>query len=622
MTEKSAKKQIVFCSTLMLGMFSFLLSVAQVFYSVKPDFLLTKSSNQSLISPFTTSYPDTNISNFHNYSQINFLGNIGLTSPNYLINYGTNQLGFQLYQPQFTNDYINANQVRFYQSIGPYVNLTGLRGNKNFQGFKMLYTQTFNNKLNVALKFNRYSSQGYYLNQRTVTQNFAGSSHYANKSNRLGYYFFFLSNENKNEENGGLKSEYLNATTVSEIKNFQAVKLSDASRLNKDATFFFNPWLRLNKLNDSNSVGNHFLQLKSTYSNKLYWYNDRGLENDQFYTIFFFDSTRTNDSTRLKQLCNEINYTFINQSKQVSVTVGYKNELNLLWQKSDTTHLNHIVQTHLSYSSIKSDDTTSKKGLFTNLNLQFVLDGENKNNYKLSSETDWWLNRKKNQKLSLFLLNENRNADYLFTFWKGNNFKWNNNFKKQNLTHLLTSYQFNALFKLSFIYQNIQNFLYFNTIAQPAQLTKAVHNAAVSVDFNKVFFNHIGFSLSHTFQSTSHDSYLRLPHHLTSSKLFYQYYSKVKLLQLQIGTQLQVFESFRGYSYMPATHSFYLNEDYKTSASTFLDFYLNVRIRPVTIFLRVENILQGLTDTNYSFVKGYYQPERAFRFGINWVFFD
>lgn len=622
MTGQSGTKHFVFCSTFLLSTLSFLYSFAQVFYSVRPDFLLSKPNNQPLTTPFKANYPDTNISNFHNYAQINFLGNIGLTSPNYLLNYGTNQLGFQLYQPQFANDYINANQVLFYQSVGPYVNLTGLRGNKNFQGFKMLYTQTFNNKLNVTLKFNRYSSQGYYLKQQTVTQNFVGNSHYSNQSNRFGYYFFFLSNENKNEENGGLKSEYLNPTTVSEIKNFQAVKLSDATRLNKDASFFFNPWLRLNKPNDSSLTGNHFLQLKSNYSNKLFWYNDRGLENDKFYTNLFFDTVRTNDSIRLKQLSNEVSYAFINPSKQVSMAVGYKNEINFLWQKSDSILTNHIAQTNLSYSSIKSDDTNSIKAFVTKLDWQYVFEGENRNNYKLSSETNWWFNRKKNQKLSLFLMNEKRNANHLFNLWKGNNFKWSNSFKKQNLTHILTSYQFNSLFKASFLYQNVQNFLYFNTLAQPAQLTKAVHNAAVSISFNKVFFGHLGLSLSHTFQSTSHDSYLRLPHHITNSKFFYQHYSKLKLLQLQIGTQLQVFESFRGYSYMPATQSFYLNEDYKTSASAFLDFYLNVRIRPVTIFLRAENVLQGLVDTNYSFVKGYYQPERAFRFGINWVFFD
>jgi hypothetical protein len=73
---------------------------------------------------------------------------------------------------------------------------------------------------------------------------------------------------------------------------------------------------------------------------------------------------------------------------------------------------------------------------------------------------------------------------------------------------------------------------------------------------------------------------------------------------------------------MPASQVFYLQDRYTTGEYPFLDVYLNARIRPVNIFVKIENVLYGYAGKSYSFVPGYYQPDRAFRFGISWMFFD
>jgi hypothetical protein len=89
-----------------------------------------------------------------------------------------------------------------------------------------------------------------------------------------------------------------------------------------------------------------------------------------------------------------------------------------------------------------------------------------------------------------------------------------------------------------------------------------------------------------------------------------------------MGAQLQLYEAFYSYGYMPSTQAYYLQEGFSTETYPFVDVYLNVRIRPVSVFLKIENLLQGYAGYNYAFLPGYYQPDRAFRFGINWLFFD
>ncbi len=598
-------------------------SSAQVFYSTQPDYLKSKTEQNNLLLPFKSAYPDTSLNELSNYAPRNYLGNIGLSSPDYLFRYDTKHLGFQLYDPNLSNQRIAENEVLYFKSRGPYVDLQGFRGSKAFQGFKLLYTQSFKNNFNVTLKFNRNSSTGYYLHQESSTQNIMASSNYTTKKNRFGYYFYYLNNEHKLAENGGIIAVSLNDSTLFLNKDFLAVNLSAANRLNREQKVMVNPWWRLNKIKDSVSGLNHFLQFKLAYVNNLYLYTDEGMANDNFYERIYLDTVRTSDSTRIKQFVNEINYSVQSANKRLAFSGGYKNEINLLWQKSDSTFMNHIAQGDFAYANFNRNDTAIQSGFETKANVQYVVGGTNVGNYKLESNSVWWLNRLKKQTIFLDAFTENRSADFIFNNWTGNNFRWRNNgFKNQQQSQVRAGVNLNRYFKASVFYQNVFNYLYFNNEALPAQFGKNIHNTGLSVAFNKVFFKHLGLSVAHTFQNTSHTAYFRMPQHISEAKLFYETASLKNILITQFGAQVQVYDSFKAYNFMPATQVFYLQPNFKTAACPFLDVFLHVRIRPVTLFFKVENVLQGFVGTNYAFVPGYQQPGRAFRFGINWVFFD
>jgi hypothetical protein len=49
---------------------------------------------------------------------------------------------------------------------------------------------------------------------------------------------------------------------------------------------------------------------------------------------------------------------------------------------------------------------------------------------------------------------------------------------------------------------------------------------------------------------------------------------------------------------------------------------MNAQIKPVQFFLKVEHINQGLMGSGYNLIPTYFQPDRAFRFGLNWEFLD
>ncbi|MEI8137586.1 MAG: putative porin, partial [Bacteroidota bacterium] len=522
-------------------------SYSQTFYSTDSKYLRTKSEKNNLLSNYKYGYPDTSVNNIHNYFPRNFLGNIGLPTPTYSLTYGTNNLGFNFYTPPYQNDIYTENQVEYFRSKGPYANLIGIAGSKKFQAFKMLFTQTYKDRINITLKFSRYTSQGYYLKQQSYTNNFYISSNSTSKNNRLGYYFYLIVNGNKNKENGGLKIDSLTDATLLKNKEILAVRLTGANRENKEIKAMFNPYVRLNKKQDSTTRLNQFIQLKSMVSSNTYKYKSDNDNIDKYYTITYLDTTKTRDSSRVIKIINEINYSAITTNSNFAVSFGYKNELNQVWQKADSLFYNHIANAEMVYrKSIKPTDSlkTNGKEIETYFNFQYILNGANAGNYKAETRTILSYNKANGRLLYFNLLAENRSADYIYNYWISNHFSWfNNRLEPQQQLQAVLGFNLNKVISSSVFIQNINNYLFFDNVALPQQYSKTITNLGLRLNFTKVFLKHIGVTLNYVFQNTSNATYVRLPQNQGTAKLFYTGILFKNNLHLQIGGQLQAYQS-------------------------------------------------------------------------------
>jgi hypothetical protein len=599
-------------------------SASQVFYSTRADYLKSKTEQNNILSAYRSSYPDTTVTMFSEFSPRNFLGNLGLPSPSFLFTYGTDDIGFRFFQPPVINDRFSEKQVAYYRTVGPFASLTGIAGSKQLQIFRMLFTHTYKDKLNISIRFNRYTSKGFYRRQQTYTNNFYLSSNYTTRNKRSGFYLFLLNNSNKNNENGGISNETLTDSTMLINKELLSVRISNANRDNRELKAMINPWIRLNKRSDSTHLNDHYLQLKSRFVSNSYTYRDPGIAIDNYYQAAYFD-TVTKDSSNLRQFINELSYsTFLNK-KSIGISVGYRNEITTLWQRGNLDFMNNILVSDLVYRSPVSpiDTGKTKPYLENRFNFQYNLDGENAGNYKAENNLSLVLNTKRNYGVFFNSLFENRNPDYIYNYWQSNHFVWKNNgFKEQQQLQLNAGFYFSRIFQVSVLYNAIQNFLYFDELALPVQSKKQVDLAACNAKITKIFFRHLGIVLDYTRQLTNDDYRVRVPLNIATGRLFYHGNLFRNNLQLQVGAQLQVYDSFYSYSYMPSTQIFYLQNKFQATPYPYTDLFLQGRIRPVSFFLKAENILQGLAGPGYSLVNGYYQPDLAFRFGINWMFFD
>lgn len=597
---------------------------AQVFYSTSPSYLRVKTEQNNLTSSYRDSYPDTSISGLNNFVPRNFMGNLALPSPAYLFNYESADLGFRFFNPPTLADRVQEKQVEYYRSKGPYANLMGSAGSKLLQLFKMDFTHTYKDKVNFTMKFNRYSSQGFYQKQQSYANNFYLSSNYTAAGKRFGYYAYVLSNGNKNQENGGIRDTVLTASTVALGKLLLPVRLSNASRDNRETKLMLNPWVRLNKKSDSLKGYDHYLQLKSRAGFTTYKYRDAGIYSDRYYQRFYLDTTFTNDSVNIRQYSNELSYAAMSRRGDLAVSAGYRNEINSVWQKAAELYNNHIITADVAYRRPLAGADSLKAGNLEMLyNAQYVAAGINQGNFKVENNSFLVTNAAKGRLLFLNLLYEKRNADHLFNYWVGNHFYWQNNgFAPQDQLQLKFGLRAGRSLSAHVFYAGTRNYLYFDAQALPKQYAPSISNLGASVDYKNIFFKHLGIGLNYTFQNTSNANLVRIPQNSGTAKIFFNGVIK-KNLWLQFGSQLQVYQSFVAYAYMPNTQTFYLQDKFRTESFPYVDVFLNARIRPVSFFLKLENLLSnGAGGVNYAFVPGYYQPERAFRFGLSWMFFD
>ena len=610
-------KALLFVILLALNSFLF----AQSYYSTDPTYLSKRTDKDGALANFNHFYPDTSILKAHQFAERNFLGNLGLSSPDYLLSFKSSKLGFRLFDVPLNDYKIKQEDVEFFKTKGPFAELSGIAGSKQLQLFRMTFSNTFKNNLNITLKLNRYTSQGYYLKQQSFTNNFYLSTNYETKNKRFGFNSYVLVNNNKFQENGGIATDTMREKDLLVTKALIPVKLSSASRDNRELTVNYSNWIRLNKTADNNI--STYLNIGSAYSSLKYKYKDPDSDLNSYYFLYYLDTTQTLDSTHIRKLNSIADLCFQTKNKNLNWSFGYENELTQHWQYSDTSLMNHLLNVKLNYNrSFNGFDSSNHTDLLNQVTINYIAAGAFSGNYKLESahQLRFYRNNKLKENLSLKLLAEDRTPDYIYKHWYSNHFIWNNTF---NNTQTIQA-ELNArtsMFGISAIYKGITNYLYFDQLGYPMQYTGNISNTSVKLNFEHVFFKHLGIRVDQSFQNTS-SNLISLPKSVSLASLFYKGNWFKNNLQICFGGQVEYYDQFTPYAYMPATQVFHIQEEYQAGNFAFVDVFLNARIKPVTFFFKMENVLHGMLGTNYSMVPGYYQPERALRFGLTWLFFD
>ncbi|MFM2135210.1 MAG: hypothetical protein RL021_610, partial [Bacteroidota bacterium] len=92
--------------------------------------------------------------------------------------------------------------------------------------------------------------------------------------------------------------------------------------------------------------------------------------------------------------------------------------------------------------------------------------------------------------------------------------------------------------------------------------------------------------------------------------------------RIQTGVEARYVSPFLGDAFMPATGSFYLQDEFATGEFLRWDVFVRLQIKTAALYLRLENAGAGSITDPYYLTPYQPQPGRVFRFGVRWRFFD
>ncbi|MEZ0486532.1 putative porin [Fibrella aquatica] len=167
----------------------------------------------------------------------------------------------------------------------------------------------------------------------------------------------------------------------------------------------------------------------------------------------------------------------------------------------------------------------------------------------------------------------------------------------------------------------LNNYVYFNQQAEPAQLSTAftMFRVGLNATYTRARFR-ASTQLYYT-PLNAGDDVLRIPTFFANGRIQYDFiYAKV--LHIQTGLELHYKSAFYGDAYSPVSQQYYLQDRQLVEGALLADAFANMRVNRVRFFLKFSHVNQGLFQPGYFVSPGFLQLQRGFGFGVDWLLFD
>ncbi len=561
-------------------------------------------------------------STIQNYLPRNTIGNVGLpiNSLHYKQPFGA--LGFNYAQNVYQEYFFTHTNLKFYKTRSPYTDLLYVMGSKKEQVFKGIFSYNIKPNWNVSTYFNRIRAEGFYLRQNVNQSYIAVSSNYISKNNRYGLLISGTYNDAKSAENGGIKYDSVFTEGGLIDKKIIEINLVQAKRELINRSISLKQILNIGKQDVDTLktiIPSWNLVLESSYEDNDWRYNDEN-PSSGFYSNIYIDSIVTNDKIINTKIENTFSINRMDNLKHrgfvdwlgVSFNVSHQ-LLNVKQNNLDSTFNNIIVGGNF-FNTYKT-----KKNSFDLLG-RYVVSGFNKDDYSATGNVK--MEVLKNLDVFFNAGIENRTSDFIYSYYNSNHFEWKNSFRKINKTFIgfkTISNKYHLVIGAN--YTNYSGITYFDNYSIARQYNGNINIVDVYLKKDFKFYNwHLDNTMYYNYVPDS--TVIRLPQFVLNHSLYYENNVLKEAMRLQIGFSVFYTTSYYANAYMPATGQFYLQDSKKYGNYPFIDFFINAKIKMVSVFLKIEHLNSGLMGNTYIQTPNYPTNDRAFKIGIYWKFFD
>lgn len=571
---------------------------------------------------------DTNINLFHRYHpairvQIPYasLGNVGLalTPLTFTVPcFDPGTPGISVY-----NHYrITPKNLQYYKTSTPFTDLRFVTGQHREQLFSGEHHQQVHRNLGLGVRFNIINSHGSYERQKSDNSSVAANVLYFSNNRRYGLAAAIISNRFFHYESGGLlTTEPFEQNTLRDRRRM-LVRLSAAENRWRESGFYARQYYKTGKKIEYDTIrqGSSFLTSPILYHTFHYnrtalTYHDRNPIGG-FYRQVLIDSTRTLDSTVLHSVRNELyTETTLIQSADVNLELGLGIGHWFLHYRS----MNINRKFHITQPFLRAGIMVGRR-FVGNADMRIFQGSLYRGNREIEINTTINAGSKFDHQLVLTARSSRLSPPLIFQQFESNHFAWNNNPGKQEFLQGEALWYWRGLMaKLS--YTSVGQFVYLDSLANPAVWDNnfGCYKFTLGYQFeSRRFVNHNTV----VFQSIANEAPFDLPMLIVRSNLALNLNLFRGALQAQLGADLFYHSLWHAPSYMPALKSFYQRSVVRTGNYIYADLYANFRVKRARLFVMMQHVNEGLLGYRYYMIYPFPMPDRSFKFGVSWMFYD
>lgn len=581
----------------------------------------------NILDPHYTTL-DTTLHHFHHYQVLQHngrtfasLGNTGLAYAQMRFNYAftpTSQLGINAYDAYR----ITPNNLTYYKLNVPFTLLAYATGKDREQVFTGKHYQQVRQNLGVGLSFNIYNVMGSYERQKSDNASLAFQALYRTENNRYVIAGNFINNRLIHRESGGILNPSQFENNIETDRSRISVRLTSAENRWRETNTYFKQFVQLTdpKRLENDSLQKGFMGLGSlvhefSYQRLALVYSDRSPRSG-YYADILIDSTATLDSLVLHTVHNSFQWhlpVFKSDAFTLEVISGiahvfmhYRNfDINRKYNQ-----LMPSIQPALKIG----------RNLEIDAHLRRITGDFSNGDQTIGAAVSYHIGEISPVILKGEIEYSLKAPELFYQLYQSNHFAWENDFGQQKFSKAGFSGKWkHTTAGVSLI--SINGFAYLDSLAHPTWHEDPFNILAAFAD-SRVHWRRFTIDNKIVFQHLSDESALRLPKIIVNSTLAYELDLFKGALQAMGGVEVFYNTQWKAPAYMPATRSFYLQDQKETGNYLYADVFINLRIKRARIFLLMQHVNQGLTGYSYYMIPNYPMQDRAFKFGVNWMFYD
>lgn len=537
---------------------------------------------------------------------------------------------------------LNHDDVKFYRARSPFTNLYYVAGGDKEQVLKITHSQNIKKNWNFGANFNRIGANGDYSRQRGDHLNGVIFTWYQSVNRRYNLWVDAIFNTMKAQENGSLvNNDIFDAPETLVDKKAENIRLSTARQLWRKNTVMLKQTYFVGRIDSTgNSAAQNILPTNKlshilVYDNNSYSFRKDEIDAYKVLPSNAVDSVFTNDSTNVKHLQNEFNYTFFLRAKGNSII---KNELKINagirydmydYQQTgkyrDTTNFYSYTASFQNVTLLGSLGYRFSNRVDLNLDVQQIFQGRNIGDFLYEAKSNVLIGKSAGRVvLGAYL--QNKSPEEIYNRYYGNHYNW---YRPEFDRTKTVNFSFNYLnekygIDASANYFLITNYLYFlqngTSGIAPAQEAGDISLLKLSVGKR---FTYRSFHLDSyvVYQKTDHEDVLRTPEIYTFNSL-YKSQTFFKSFKTQIGFDVRYNTTYLSQYYSPAASQFYNGAPVELPSKPVIDVWVKAGLRRANVFVKYDYVNQGWFSKGFYTVNRYPMPDSLLKFGVSWNFYD